>query len=94
MSHTEIDAPVDRRSPTVMPDDRFVRLKVVLSICGKSRSSMYEAIKKGEFPAPVKLNGRSSAWVMSEIQQWLRTCVETSRARQNSGVMNAGDREK
>jgi prophage regulatory protein len=62
-------------------DVRFIRLKEVLAICGKSRSSMYEAIKKGEFPAPVKLRGRSSAWIKSEVLQWMQSCIEASRSK-------------
>jgi prophage regulatory protein len=58
---------------------RLIRLKEVLAICGKSRSSVYEAIRKGEFPAPVKLYGRSSAWVKSEILQWAETCIRARR---------------
>jgi len=58
---------------------RFIRLKEVLAICGKSRSSVYEAIKKGEFPAPIKLQGRSSAWIKSEILQWAEGCIRASR---------------
>jgi prophage regulatory protein len=58
---------------------RFIRLKEVLAICGKSRSSVYEAIKKGEFPAPIKLHGRSSAWIKSEILQWAEGCIRASR---------------
>nr|WP_207393453.1 AlpA family phage regulatory protein [Duganella aceris] len=33
-------------------------MREVLAICGKSRSSIYESIKKREFPAPVKLGRR------------------------------------
>lgn len=58
---------------------KFIRLKEVLDICGKSRSSVYEAIKRGEFPAPVKLHGRSSGWIKSEIQQWVDSCIKASR---------------
>ncbi|MFC5460729.1 helix-turn-helix transcriptional regulator [Massilia niabensis] len=63
---------------------RFIRLKEVLSICGKSRSSVYEAIKKGEFPAPIKLQGRSSAWIKSEVLQWAEGCVRASRMAERS----------
>jgi prophage regulatory protein len=59
---------------------RFIRLKEVLAICGKSRSSVYDAIKKGEFPAPIKLHGRSSAWIKSEILQWADACIKASRS--------------
>ncbi|MFS2024857.1 helix-turn-helix transcriptional regulator [Massilia sp. CT11-137] len=42
-------------------------MKKVLAICDKSRSSVYGAIKKGIVPCtPIKLQGRSSAWIMSE----------------------------
>jgi prophage regulatory protein len=59
---------------------RFMRLPEVLALCGKSRSSVYAAIKKGEFPAPVKLSTRSSAWIRSEIAAWAESRVKASRA--------------
>ncbi|PHV37873.1 AlpA family transcriptional regulator [Janthinobacterium sp. BJB304] len=37
------------------------RMGEVLATCGKSRSSVYAKIKEGTFPAPIKLQGRSSA---------------------------------
>lgn len=71
------DSPVT--NPNVSAELRLIRLKEVLAICGKSRSSVYEAIKKGEFPAPIKLHGRSSAWIKSEILQWVEGCIKASR---------------
>jgi prophage regulatory protein len=70
----------DRRTGTEKKEIRFIRLKEVLSICGKSRSSVYDAIKKGHFPKPVKLHGRSTAWVRSEVEQWAQECID-ARAR-------------
>jgi prophage regulatory protein len=72
---------LERRAPSLKSDIRFIRLKEVLVICGKSRSSVYDAIKKGHFPKPVKLNGRSSAWVQSEVEQWAQECIEARRMR-------------
>lgn len=57
----------------------FIRLKEVLSICGKSRSSVYASIKNGNFPAPIKVGGRSSAWVKSEVLLWAQRCIDCSR---------------
>lgn len=72
----------ERRAPQLSATEiRFLRLREVLDICGKSRSSLYEAIKEGTFPAPIKLNGRSSAWVKSEVMQWAQACIEASRAK-------------
>lgn len=67
-------------SPTVS-ELCFIRLSEVLTICGKSRTSVYESIKKGNFPAPIKLGGRSSAWVKSEVLQWAQDCVDISRMK-------------
>jgi prophage regulatory protein len=61
MDQQTINVAVERRASSNRADVRFLRLKEVLAICGKSRSSVYDAIKKGEFPKPVKLSARSSA---------------------------------
>lgn len=79
MKHHSTAAPADRRAASQRPDVRFIRLKEVLLICGKSRSSVYDAIKKGDFPRPVKLQGRSSAWIKSEVDQWVLRCIRSSR---------------
>lgn len=83
MDHQRTNAVVERRASTDRPDVRFFRLKEVLAICGKSRSSIYDAIKKGEFPQPVKLGGRTSAWLKSEVEQW---AIQRSRARRSEAV--------
>ncbi|MFA1667573.1 helix-turn-helix transcriptional regulator [Chromobacterium piscinae] len=49
----------------------FMRLPEVISTCGLSRSSVYDAIKRGSFPAPVSLGGKSVAWLSSEIDVWM-----------------------
>lgn len=69
----------ERRAVTPTPEVRLIRLKEVVTICGKSRSSIYEAIQKGEFPKPVKLRGRSSGWIKSEIEHWVQSCIKASR---------------
>ena len=79
MDHPDSNPRIERRATTRPAEVRFIRMKEVLAICGKSRSSVYEAIQKGEFPKPVKLGGRSSAWVKCEIDQWLRARM-TARA--------------
>ena len=58
---------------------KFIKLIEVLAISGKSRSSVYDAIRKGEFPAPVKVGGRASAWIKSEVLQWTQDRIRASR---------------
>lgn len=79
MDHQATEVTVERRASSSCADVRFIRLKEVLAICGKSRSSVYDAVKKGDFPKPVKLHGRSSAWIKSEVEQWAVECIRASR---------------
>ncbi|HEY8102694.1 MAG TPA: AlpA family transcriptional regulator [Burkholderiaceae bacterium] len=65
------------------PEIRLIRLPQVLALCGMSRSCVYDSIKKGTFPAPVKLSVRSSAWIHSEIVAWADARVNASRAPQD-----------
>lgn len=53
--------------------DRIIRIREVIEITGLSRSSIYLLIKKGEFPAQVKLSTRSSGWFRREIKNWVDT---------------------
>lgn len=56
----------------VSPDDlRLIKISEVMNMCGLSRSGLYTLIQQGAFPRPVKLSVRSSAWVKSEVQEWM-----------------------
>ena len=70
---------LDRRKASAIDDPVLIRLPVVMYICALSRSCIYEAIKSGTFPAPVKLNGRPSAWIKQEVQNWVRAQIRASR---------------
>jgi prophage regulatory protein len=47
------------------------RLPHVRARTGLSRSEIYRRIALGEFPAPVKLGPRASAWHTAEIDAWI-----------------------
>lgn len=49
----------------------FIRLSVVKSRTGLSRSTIYRRIAEGRFPVPVSLGGRSVGWLDSEIGDWM-----------------------
>ena len=40
-----------------------------------SRSHRYRLIKKGLFPAPVKIGENTNAWPESEIDKWIEDCI-------------------
>ena len=49
---------------------RLIRLPAVQQRVGMGRTAVYEMIKAGRFPKPVKL-GSASAWIDVEITQWM-----------------------
>jgi len=51
--------------------NRLLKLKTVIERTGVSRSHIYALAQKGKFPKPVKLTERSSAWVESEVNEWV-----------------------
>ena len=59
-----------------MTNQRLLKLKQVMSITGLSRSYVYELAKAGTFPQPLKLSERSSAWLESEVQQWINERIQ------------------
>lgn len=49
---------------------RFNRLPETRARSGLSGSSIYEQIKQDNFPSPVKLSDRCSAWIDLELESW------------------------
>lgn len=48
----------------------FLRLKQVKALTGMSRSWLYEAIRRGEFPAPIPLGARAVGWDSDAVAGW------------------------
>jgi prophage regulatory protein len=49
----------------------LLKIPEVRAKTGLSRSHLYALAQNGEFPKPVKLSERSSAWVESEVDGWI-----------------------
>ena len=50
---------------------KFLRLKEVEKKVGWKKTKIYAMIKESAFPAPKKFN-RSSCWLSSEIEEWIK----------------------
>lgn len=57
----------------------FRRRKQVEAQTGLSRTTLYDYIRAGRFPAPVRIGSRAVGWVASEVDAWLAAQVERSR---------------
>ena len=57
----------------------ILRLGDVKSRTGLSKSTIYQLMAEGRFPATISLGGRCVGWIESEIDSWLREQVRMSR---------------
>lgn len=57
----------------------ILRLPKVKERTGLSRSSIYLYISEGRFPEPISLGARAVGWIESDIDQWLKQQIESSR---------------
>jgi len=57
----------------------FLRLKQIKAVTGMSRSWIYDAVKRGEFPAPISLSARAVAWDSASVAAWQERRILTSR---------------
>ena len=64
--------------------DRLLRRPAVQDRTGLGRSSMYERIKSGTFPSPIRLApGRAVGWLESDIDSWIEHQVTQSRVKED-----------
>lgn len=50
-----------------LPDTGFLRLPSVLKLIPIGKSSWWEGVKSGEYPRPVKIGKRVTAWRAEDI---------------------------
>lgn len=58
---------------------QILKLSEVKLITGLSGSSIYRGAANGKFPKQIKLGERSSGWIKSEVELWLKERIEASR---------------
>ena len=72
-----------KSSPPVTGALTLERLPHVRARTGLSRSEIYRRIALGEFPAPIKLGLRASAWHKREVDTWITQRI-TARDKQGA----------
>ena len=61
---------------TTLPQTGFARLPAVLAVYPVSKSKLYDDIKHGKFPPPIKLSERISAWKVETLREFLEAAGE------------------
>ena len=62
------------------PVERFLRLSAVLQVIPVGKSTWWNGVKTGRFPAPIKLGPRTTVWKLSDIDALVREYSEVRRA--------------
>ncbi len=66
-------------SKTAHPE-RLLRLPDVEALTGLKKSSIYDAMRRNEFPAAVKLSRRAVCWSSSAIDRWITERIKAGAA--------------
>ena len=67
------------RINTPLPQEGFARLPQVLHVLGIGKTTFWEGIKTGRFPAPIKLGPRMSVWKVEDIRNLISRIAENGR---------------
>ena len=52
-------------------NSKILKISQVVAQTTLSKSSIYDFIKRGKFPPPVRLSERSVGWLACEVEGWL-----------------------
>lgn len=60
----------------------IIRRKEVSAKTGLPRSSLYDRVKAGTFPAPIRLGAgaKATGWIEAEVNTWIEEQINRSRA--------------
>jgi len=58
---------------------KLLKLSGVLDRTALSKAALYRKVADGEFPEPIKLGVRASAWIEEEVDGWIEGRIAQSR---------------
>jgi predicted DNA-binding transcriptional regulator AlpA len=73
-----------------MPDDAFVRLPVTCALYGWSPATTWRRVRLKEFPAPVKLSEKMTAWRVGDLRVHSAS-LRSSVGKNSPGTQRARD---
>lgn len=66
----------------ISKEPTILRRPQVQQRTGLSRSTLYQYIKDGEFPASISLGPRAVGWLESDVSDWISARVNLARQGQ------------
>jgi len=61
----------EANNPNRLPETGYMRLPSVLAVVPVSKSTLWNWIAAGRFPAPHHLGPRTTAWEVGQVRAWL-----------------------
>lgn len=58
---------------------RLIKLPEVVRMTSIPASSIYWRISRNEFPRPIKIGARASAWELEAVEAWMREKLAAAR---------------
>ncbi len=59
----------------------LLRLPAVCAQTGLKRTQLYELMKRGEFPASLRISVRGVAWVRADVERWIHERIAAAQAQ-------------
>ena len=67
-----------------LPATGYIReSQLVPAIVPFSRATLWRKVKSGEFPRPIKLSTRITAWEVDSIRAWIDSKAQSDGAQEN-----------
>lgn len=62
-------------------DVRFIRLDKVMRRTGLAHPTIYRMAADGNFPGPIKIGAKATAWLAHEVDGWIQGRIAASRQK-------------
>ncbi|WP_415405889.1 helix-turn-helix transcriptional regulator [Sulfurovum sp. CS9] len=60
-------------------EQRLIRLPRVIDKVALQKSQIWRMAKEGTFPQPIKISHKVTAWIESEVDQWVADRIAEAR---------------
>ncbi len=64
---------------------KLLKLYEVAELLNVCKSQVYNLVKQGYLPKPIKIGKRGSAWLQSDIDSWFKSKIEQRDEEVNHG---------
>ena len=64
-----------------MTSYKLLKAQAVADLTSMSRSHLHRLARDGKFPKPIKIGENRSAWLESDVQEWISECLRKHHAR-------------